>query len=194
MFAALLDTNVLLPSTCRDFLLSLAVEGIYRPIWSTEILAELQEHEEAKLMRVVSLPRSEASARSARLIASMTEAFPEASAMGWEPLVGIFGLPDPDDEHVLAAARIGGAGAIVTWNDKDFPAGLLPKDLEAIRPPRFALQQVEQNPPAALLAVREMSLRSNRELRTVDDILEILARRYEMHEAVDALRAVAGQT
>jgi predicted nucleic acid-binding protein len=125
MFAGLLDTSVLWPSLQRDFLLSLAIEGLYRPLWSTEILAELEYEETQKLLNRGEQPAA-ATARASHLISQMTTAFDDALVENWEPHNGTFNLPDPDDEHVVAAALVGGAGAIVTFNLRDFPIAKVP--------------------------------------------------------------------
>lgn len=74
MFAALLDTSVLWPSLQRDFLLSLAIEGLYRPLWPSEILAELEYHETQKLIDRGEQPDG-AAVLARHLIDQMTTAF-----------------------------------------------------------------------------------------------------------------------
>src|SRR5258708_14229584 len=105
MFAALLDTSVLWPSLQRDFLLSLAIEGLYRPLWSAEILAELEYHETQKLINRREQPDA-AAARASHLIIQMTTAFDDALAENWEQHKGTFHLPDPNDEHVAPASTV----------------------------------------------------------------------------------------
>ncbi|KXZ57542.1 hypothetical protein Mlaev_02729 [Microbacterium laevaniformans] len=188
MFTATLDTSVLWPSLQRDFLLSLAIEGTYRPTWSSAILDELQFHEEAKLVKR-GMPVAEAARRAATLIAVMRREFVDAEVDGWQPLEGTFGLPDPDDEHVLAAAVIAGAGAIVTENLKDFPADRIPPGIQVLSAREFAKNTVALNPRLALAAVHEIASRSGRYGATlaVGEILETLRDRYGMIEAVDMM-------
>jgi hypothetical protein len=78
VFAALLDTCVLWPSLQRDVLLSFAIEGIYRPVWSSAILEELEYHEEKKLATRDGIDAGTAQRRAARLIAAMHAAFDDA--------------------------------------------------------------------------------------------------------------------
>lgn len=189
MFTALLDTCVLWPSLQRDVLLSLAAEGMYRPSWSTTILEELEDAEIAKLRRHGE-SEEVATVRAAYLIRQMRKAFDDAETTGWEGLEGSYGLPDPDDEHVVAAAVVAGAGAIVTLNLKDFPAARLPAGIETLTPSQFAVNTISLDPPRALAAVRVIARRSGRRgpARTVDDILDILVTRYHFADAVEVLR------
>jgi len=189
MFAALFDTSVLWPSRQRDFLLSLAVEGMYRPLWSTVILEGLEYHQARKLVgRGVA---EEAAAQRARhLIERMCLAFGDAVVLNWESLEGSFGLADPDDEHVLAAAVAGGAGAIVTHNLRDFPRAKVPAHIHVVAPAMFAADTVSVSPDVALRAVIAMAARYRAPGRSVDEVLDELATRYGMDEAVDMIRAV----
>ena len=112
MFAVILDTCVLWPSLRRDFVLSLAVEGLYRPLWSEAILDELEFHEARKLAGR-GTDTATAADRAAGLVGAMRAHFDDALVTGWEHFDGTFGLPDWDDEHVVAAALVGGAGAML---------------------------------------------------------------------------------
>ena len=188
MFTATLDTSVLWPSLQRDFLLSLAVESAYRPTWSSAIHDGLEFHEEVKLVKR-GIPIAEAASRAATLIAAMRREFADAEVEGWEPLEGTFGLPDPDDEHVVAAAVIAGAGAIVTENLKDFPAAKIPPGMQVLSAREFAKNTVALNPRHALATAQEIASRSGRygATLTVEEILDTLRDRYGMSEAVEMI-------
>jgi predicted nucleic acid-binding protein len=183
MFAALLDTSVLWPSLQRDFLLSLAVEGMYRPLWSTEILAELEYCETAKLIERGEPPDT-AIERASYLIRQMTAAFDDALVENWEPHDGTFDLPDPDDEHddehVVAAALVGGAGVIVTNNLEDFPIAKMATHIKVLSPSQFAADTVSVSPyggvprlppnDAVDLAQREMTSLLTRRLHRANTV------------------------
>lgn len=189
MFTAVLDTCVLWSSLQRDFLLSLAVEGLYRPIWSGTVLDEL-EYEEAAKLRKRGASEEEALHRGAHLISEMRRRFNDAEIPGWEPLEGSYGLPDPNDEHLVAVAVVGQAGAIVTLNLGDFPVELLPSGIEAISPSEFARNTVDLNPRVALRAVKEIVSRSGRRGRemSVNTVLNDLVVKHKMRDAVDLMR------
>lgn len=190
MFAVVLDTCVLWPSRQRDFLLSLAVEGLYRPLWSDAILDEVEEHEDRKLVERGICPPAEAKERAQRLVRAMRAKFDDALVENWEPYEGTFGLPDLDDEHVLAAAVVGGAGAIVTANIKDFPKDKVPRHIQVIKPALFAADTVSASPEAALRALQCMSDRRHNPPQSVDELLETLELKYGMTEAVELIREV----
>ena len=132
-------------------------KDVYRPLWSTEILAELEYHEQL--------------------------------VENWEPHDGTFNLPDPNDEHVAAAALVGGAGAIVTGNLKDFPNAKVPKHIKVLSPAEFAADTVAVSPDAALRAVRTMASRYSAPRLTMEEILNRLVLRYALTDAVELIRA-----
>lgn len=190
MFAALLDTSVLWPSLQRNFLLSLAVEGLYRPLWSSAILTELEFHEARKLIRRGEHPDA-ASMRAQHLVQQMHGAFDDALVENWEPLEGSFGLPDPDDEHVVAAALVGGAEVIVTANFKDFPPQRIPEPIKIVSAAEFAADTVAVSPDLALHTVQTMADRFSTPPQTVEQILDHLVEHYGMAEAVNLIRSTS---
>lgn len=191
MFSALLDTNVLWPSLQRDFLLSLAAEGLYRPLWSDAILEELHEHEAHKLVRR-GASHADALTRTEHLIDRLRSAFDDALVTGWEPLNGGFGLPDADDEHVVAAAMVGGAGVIVTDNLKHFPADRLPGHIDVQTARDFAANTVSVDPARAARALAEISRRHRNPRHSPHELLDLLVSRYAMDDVAHLVRPVLG--
>ena len=145
---ALLDANVLYPAGLRDFLLRLADRYLYSPRWSPDIHTEW--------MRSLLADRPDLSAHALdRTRMTMDRHFPEAIVTGYASLAAVLELPDPDDRHVLAAAIVGRADEIVTWNLRHFPPDLLASNaLTARDPDAFVSHLFENDPEEVLAAVR----------------------------------------
>ena len=155
-FTAIYDANVLYPAPLRDFLMNLALTGIYRARWSTNI------HDEWKRNLLLNRPDLTPEHLD-RTSALMDAAIPGALVTDYEPLVEGLDLPDKDDRHVLAAAIQCNASVIVTFNLKDFPsASLRAFDIEAMHPDDFIADLWDLDKAAVLEAAhrQRMSLKN----------------------------------
>ena len=170
VLTALLDANVLYPAGLRDFLLRLADQYLYTPLWSADIHAEWIES--------VLSDRPDLTAdilEHTRAI--MDQHFPDALVTGYSARTAGLDLPDTGDIHVLAAAIEGGADLIVTHNLRDFPAGLLaPHGLTAQHPDAFIADLFDTDLEAALAAVRGHRAALKNPPRTADEHLVVLER------------------
>ena len=118
---ALLDANLFVPTWIIDPLLSLAEAGLCEPAWSARVMDEAR----LAIMEVRHVP----DVRARGFLDAICRAFPMAMAEDWERFEPDVNLSDPNDGHVVAAARRAGAETIVTFNLKDFPADELSRYL-----------------------------------------------------------------
>lgn len=147
-FTVIYDANVLYPAAVRDLLIELASSGLFRAYWTESI------HDEWVRSVLDNRPDLDRGVvdRTRKL---MDQAVEEPLVTGYEPLIEMLTLPDPDDRHVLAAAIRADADAIVTFNLKDFPAEqLAPFSIEAIHPDEFVRYQFDFSQHAVCEAVR----------------------------------------
>lgn len=107
--AVLLDACTLVPIGLSSCLLSLAEAGLLTPLWSDEILDEVERN----------LPKLKGMTvdKAKRRVDAMRAAFDDEASVGdYQSLV-----PQLECRHLLAAAIIGGADVLLTFNVKDFP-------------------------------------------------------------------------
>ena len=111
-FAAFYDANVLYPAELRNFLMHLAMTGLFRAKWSAEV------HEE--WIRNLLINRPDLTRMQLERTRDLMDKHAlDALVTGYEDLIPGLHLPDPSDRHVLAAAIRGRADVIVTMNLKD---------------------------------------------------------------------------
>ncbi|MDL9978720.1 PIN domain-containing protein [Microbacterium sp. ASV49] len=151
----------------NDFILELADRGLYRPLWSTDILNELRKN---------LIEAGENAALIDKRIATMVSYFPDAMVDGYASLVPTMTC-DAKDRHVLAAAVRGGAEVLVTFNLKDFPPeSTRGFDVEVVHPDDFLLDQLDLHHAPTLRALVELVDGYASPTMQIDDYLLALTR------------------
>jgi predicted nucleic acid-binding protein len=149
-----LDTCVLYPISLCDILLRLAERELYDAYWSGRIIDELRRN-------LVEHGMMQARVRSR--VEKMRMAFPEAEV----PAARIARLEprmtnEPKDRHVLAAAVVLKADAVVTFNLRDFAGEARePYGIEALHPDQFLvyLHEVDRDLVEAEITAQAAALR-----------------------------------
>ncbi|RCW45893.1 putative nucleic acid-binding protein [Halopolyspora algeriensis] len=162
MIRVLLDTCVLFKPLLCDTLLCIAEEEVYQPLWSVDILEELERN----------LIRHNITEQAAqRRIGRMRQHFPDALVEDYQDLIPAM-RNDPGDRHVLAAAVAGNAELVVTENLRHFPEEAAnPYGLEIVSQDKFLLDQVDLVPRAVHEALTRQVSRYRREPRTLEDLV-----------------------
>jgi predicted nucleic acid-binding protein len=165
--AAVLDANVLYPFQLRNLLLHLAVDGLFEPLWSEQIVDECVRNLRANAGLTPE--------QCAHLVGQMRGAFPEAWGAGFEGAADGLALPDEGDRHVIALAVHQEAEFIVTRNLRHFPPDLLrPLRIRPLDPDEFIVRLWRRNGPAVLCAAERHRVSLRRAPLSAEQYLESL--------------------
>jgi predicted nucleic acid-binding protein len=168
-YTVILDACVLYPMSLRDLLLSLAADGVFRARWTSLI------HDEWTRNLMANRPdlKPEALKRTVEL---MNQAVEDCLIENFEYLIDSLSLPDKNDRHVLAAAIVGHADAIVTFNVKDFPDSIVKSHgIEILHPDDFLVAQYDLAPVRMLKMVKAMRERWKNPSRSAQELISTYA-------------------
>ena len=181
------DANVLYPAELRNFLMHLALIGVFGARWSREVHEEWIEN---LLANRPDLSRE----KLERTRELMDKAAPHALVTGYKHLIPKLELPDPDDRHVLAAAIHSGASIIVTRNLADFPAGTLAQfGIEAQHPDDFILDLLNLAPGLVVEAAENHRGSLKNPPKTIGEYLDSLERQRLTQTVAELRRHLAGE-
>ena len=145
-FSVVIDADCLYKIHLRKILFQMATERLFLPRWNRQILEETAN---SLLKKDVASDE-----RIRTLFQNVVDTFPDALVENYEHLIGQLDCPDPDDEHVLASAVVCNAGAILTYNSKDFPEDSFDRHgVEILHPDEFLMSQVNLNRIAVIRSI-----------------------------------------
>ncbi|WP_218820827.1 MULTISPECIES: PIN domain-containing protein [Paracoccaceae] len=151
-------------------LIQCAFDGLVEARWTDDIHAEWIRNLAANSMDT---PISRFEATRDRMKAVL----PDADVVGYETLIPGLSLPDLDDRHVLAAAIVGKASVIVTWNLKDFPAAALrPHGITCVSPDEFLIRLHALAPEALIASIRRARQNLRKTIPSAEEFLAAIER------------------
>jgi len=153
-FVAVIDANALVPGRLRGVLVGAAIEEMYEPAWTEQILDET-------VRGVANAHPDIAVGDIRRNVDLLRRAVPSAMVAGYEGLTPVM-TNHEGDRHVLAAAVHRGAGTIVTSNLRHYPeAARAPYEIDVQTPDEFLLDLLDLDTPtmARVLMEQAASLR-----------------------------------
>ncbi|MBX9841319.1 MAG: PIN domain-containing protein [Xanthobacteraceae bacterium] len=179
---AVYDACVLYPFHLRNILIQCAFDGLVDARWTDDIHAEW-------IRNLAANSPGTPISRFETTRDKMKAALPEADVTNYQALIPAFSLPDPDDQHVLAAAIAGKASVIVTWNLKDFPASELePHRVACISPDDFLVGLHSTFPDLLIDSVKRARQNLRKTLPSIDEFLTALE-----HQGLTAFSAILRQ-
>jgi hypothetical protein len=180
-FTVLYDSCVLYPAPLRDLLMQLALTDLFRAKWTNAIheewisnlLANRPDLTRPQLERTRDLMNANAR---------------DCLVSGFDALITAIDLPDAHDRHVLAAAIVGRADLILTFNLKHFPVQSVARyGIEAQHPDEFIVHLLGLDERRVCNAVQDCRLRLKAPPKSIEEYLDTLAAQ-RLPEAVSWLR------
>jgi predicted nucleic acid-binding protein len=184
----LIDANVLFSKILLTLLLDMANNEIFTFLWSNKILQETSKN--LKLKQKISNPNS-----VDKLIADIEFSFAlsEVHVHEYTTLEKDLVRTDQKDKHVLAAAAIGGAKYLVTFNLSDFDNNEAQShDVIVIHPDIFLCTLLELKTSDVLESIKSSRTRQTRPTQTESELLERL-RISKVSKFADELSQYLGQ-
>jgi hypothetical protein len=173
---AVLDAAVLVPAGLRDLLLSCADAEVFRPVWQSELEAEIARNVARLRLTRGGVTAAEAARYAEQTLVAMNSAFPDARLpdTAWRARVAAM-TNDPKDRHVLAAAVASGASHVVTVNLRDFPVASRPAGVLVQAPDRFLLDRLHDDATGVRRAVEMMAGRHASPAHTPRELAALIA-------------------
>jgi predicted nucleic acid-binding protein len=173
----------------RDFLLQVAAEGAYSPLWGSGIITEL-DYVLERLDKKRGLDSENRAKYRQHLLEQMTSFFPGSTIEAPKTRKYHYDILDPDDGHVVHAAIIGKADVIVTSDKRagmETSSVLAEASVDVLSAHEFAANTVAAHPHAGAAAILAIAKRSKNPTRSPAEFLELLGAKHNMSEVAEIL-------